>query len=217
MRLFKSFARFLRRVRWRRTLLTVVLLWLAVVLALAVAVHTYGYTDQIQEADVIIVLGAGIQRNNRPTPSHRVRTNRAAELYLEGYAESIICTGGKPWYAARSEADACREMLLERGVPDTAILLEDRSRSTEENAIYSRQIMDAHGWQTAVVVSDRYHLLRAGWLFSNVGITAYTSPSSVGYLRLHEYAWFVFRETLALQWQAVSDLLNLPFTHVPLV
>jgi uncharacterized SAM-binding protein YcdF (DUF218 family) len=207
--------RWIRKIRWRRVLLVLFGGWFALSLVLAVVVHTYGYVDHIQQADVIIVLGAGMNRNNTPSPAHRVRTNRAGELWEAGYAPYIICTGGTPGWATRSEADACRALLMERGIPESAIILEDRSRSTEENALYTREIMNAHGWQKAVLVSDRYHLFRANWLFTQMGITVYTSPSSSGYLNVPQYGWVLLREVVALEWQAVKDVFNLPFTYVP--
>jgi uncharacterized SAM-binding protein YcdF (DUF218 family) len=207
--------RWIRKIHWRRVLLVLFGLWFALSLVLAVVVHTYGYVDHVQRADVIVVLGAGMNRNNTPSPAHRVRTNRAGELWEAGYAPVIICTGGTPGWATRSEADACRELLMERGIPESAIILEDRSRSTEENALYTHEIMDAHGWKTAVLVSDRYHLFRANWLFTQLGITVYTSPSSSGYLNVPQYGWVLLREVVALEWQAVKDVFNLPFTYVP--
>ena len=180
-------------------------------LGLAIAVHSYGYQDNVTDADALIVLGAGLGRTGRPTAAQRVRSTRAAELWHEGYAPYIICTGGVPWFLTeRSEADACRDILLEQGVPDDAILLENRSRSTQENALYSRDIMEARGWRTALVVSDRYHLLRANWLFSTAGIQTATTPATVSYLRPERYAYHVAREVAALEWQAVANLLNLP-------
>lgn len=216
-RLLKTIRTLLRHVRWRRLFVRVVAAWLVISLVMGVVVHTVGYTDNAQPADVIIVLGAGLNRNNTPSPAHRSRSYRAADLWAQGFAPTIICTGGLPGWATRSEADACRELLVSRGVPEDAIVLEARSRSTEENALYSREIMTANGWQTAVVVSDRYHLLRANWLFSNAGITAYMSPASVSAFTVPRYAIQVAREVVALQWQAFSDFFNLPFTYVPLV
>ena len=209
--------RAIRRSWWGRILLALFALWFAASLLLAVAVHTYGYKDHVTDADTLIVLGAGLNRNGNPTAAQRYRTARAAVLWHEGHAPNVICTGGTPWYASRSEADACKELLLEAGVPEDAILLENRSRSTQENAIYSKEIMDAHGWTTAVVVSDRYHLLRADWLFNSAGITAVTTPSSVAYLGPFNYARNLMREVAALEWQAFANLFNLPFTHVPLL
>ncbi|MFO7321536.1 MAG: YdcF family protein [Chloroflexota bacterium] len=207
----------LRAVRWRRIILMLLAAWLVVSLGLAIAVHSYGYQDHATNADVIVVLGAGLNRNSRPTTAQRFRTRRAAELWHAGYAPYIICTGGKPYYATRSEADACKEILMAEGVPEHNILLEDQSRSTKENALYTRDIMEMNGWRTALVVSDRYHLLRANWLFNGVGIVVYTTPTTVAYLRPQQYAYYVAREVAALQWQAFNDFFNLPFTYVPIL
>ena len=53
----------------------------------------------------------------------------------------VLCTGAQADGYPRSEADACREVLMREGVPESAIWLEDESRSTEENAINSTQIL----------------------------------------------------------------------------
>ena len=163
------------------------------------------------------MLGAGLHRSGNPTPAQRMRTRRAAELWHEGRAPYIICTGGSPWYTDNSEAAACRQILMDAGVPEDVIFLEARSRSTQENALYSREIMQAHGWLTAIVVSDRYHLLRATWLFSSSGINATTTGTAASYMRPTSYARYVLREVAALQWQGVSNLLNLPYTHFPIL
>ena len=113
----------------------------------------------------------------------------------------------------RSEAEACREVLMAHGIPEDAILLEERSRSTEENALYTREIMDANGWETALVVSDGYHLLRAGWIFAQEGIPVYLSPSADPPLINHVTA--VGREVLALHWQLFKTIFNIPSTYVP--
>jgi uncharacterized SAM-binding protein YcdF (DUF218 family) len=212
----RSLLRTLRRIRWRRLILLTVAVWLVLSLGLAVAVHTYGYQDHATPADTLVVLGAGLTRSGNATAAQRYRTQRAAVLWHEGYAPNIICTGGIPWYVDRSEADACKEILMAEGVPEDVIFLENRSRSTQENALYTREIMDANGWTTAVVVSDRYHLLRANWLFHSVGIQAYTSPSSVAYLGPWTYGRNLAREVAALEWQAFANFFNLPFTYVPL-
>jgi uncharacterized SAM-binding protein YcdF (DUF218 family) len=202
-----------RRLRW--LILRLALVWLLGVALLAIFIYVYGKIDHAQEADVIVVLGAGVQRDNRPGPSLIRRSNQAATLWQKGLAAHIICSGGTPGVVRRSEADACREILVESGIPESAILLEDRSRSTEENAFYTRQVMDERGWKTAIVVSDGYHLLRATWLFNRVGITVYTSPAADPPFG----NWLVAmgRELAAFHWQAFKDMLGLPFTYVPVL
>jgi uncharacterized SAM-binding protein YcdF (DUF218 family) len=191
------------------------LIWLAVWVLLGITVLAYGGQDQAQPADVIIVLGSGLRRDNSPGPALYRRAARAAELYQHGLAPAIICTGGFTAGRSRSEADACREVLEDAGVPADVIFVEDGSRSTEENALFAHQIMRDNGWTNAVLVSDGYHLLRAQWIFSQEGIPVYPSPAASP----SRMPLFIgtLREVAALHWQAFKTLFNLPFTYVPVM
>ncbi len=188
-------------------------LWLYAVVVLLVVIDAYGRVDRAQAADVIVVLGAGLRRDNTPGPALMRRSTRAVELWQAGYAPMIVCSGGKPGNRTRSEADACAELLRGDGVPDSAILLEDTSRSTEENAIETHAILQANGWNSAVVVSDGFHLLRATRLFEQAGITVFASPAGVEPPPA-EYLVYLLREVAALHWLAFKDLFNLPITYV---
>ncbi len=189
------------------------LAWLLLMMVLMILVVTYGRVDRAQAADVIVVLGAGLRPDNRPGPALIRRAGQAAVLWQQGLAPNIICTGGVPVRSTRSEASGCRDVLMDNGVPSDAIWLEEDSHSTEENALYTYEIMNAQGWQQAIVVSDGYHLLRATLLFRQQGIPNTTSPAIDPPFDNHLI--YSVREVLALQWQAVKDILNLPFTYVP--
>lgn len=192
----------------------IVLLWLLFAAGLGAVVFSNSRVDNAEPSDVIVVLGSGLRRDNSPGPSLYRRTSKAAELYQQGIAPNIICTGGFTAGHTRSEASACAELLIGYGVPAQAITLEERSRSTLENAAYTREIMDADGWQTAVVVSDGYHLLRAGWIFQQAGINAVTSPADTD-PPAYSLLVSVAREVAALHLQALISLFNLPITYVP--
>jgi uncharacterized SAM-binding protein YcdF (DUF218 family) len=198
----------------RRLVLVGLLLWGLAVLALLVSILAFGSADQADTADVIIVLGAGLRSDNRPGPALIRRAAQGAELWQRGLAPQIICAGGLGLRRTRSEAEACAELLREAGVPDSAIIREDRSRSTEENALYTAEIMQANGWQRALVVSDGYHLLRAHWLFNQVGVTNITSPAQSP--PLGNLTTSILREIAAFHWHTFKSLLNLPVTYVPL-
>jgi len=203
-----------RAKKWIRRLLIVVGIWLGFAFVLSVIIVAYGETDHGQPADVIVVLGAGLRRDGTRGSALTRRATHAVILYEQGYADNIICSGGFPsQFIVRSEADACRELLVERGVPADAITLEEQSRSTEENAVYSKVIMEERGWQTAIVVSDPFHVFRADIIFSQFGIT-HTSSAGVS-PPLAQYVPAVMREVVALHWQLIKTILNLPYTYVP--
>jgi uncharacterized SAM-binding protein YcdF (DUF218 family) len=201
---------FLRRLR--RWLLIAFVFWLVMDLALIGAIVLYGDVDRAQSADVIVVLGAGLQGNNQPGPAMRRRTAQAAALWHEGLASQIICSGGYGYQRERSEADACAELLRAEGVPEEVIYYEDASRSTEENALYTDDLMQAQGWRTALLVSDSYHLLRATLLFNQVGIENYPSPAEDPPPGDHLRS--LVREVLALHWLLLKNLLGLEATYV---
>ncbi len=199
----------------KRILLFCLLASILYFVAFTTAIHITGTQDNARPADVIIVLGAGLRPDGRPGPALTRRSLQAADLWREGIARNVICTGGQAESFPRSEADACREILRIQGLPQSAILLEDKSRSTEENALFSTQLMAEHGWTSAVLVSDSYHMLRAGWLFTQQDVEAYASP--VPAERIHHrrsYPHSLLREFLAFHWQVLKEALNLPVTYL---
>jgi len=203
------------RRRIKRFLLFMFLAALLYFAAFASAVHFTGLQDTSQPADVIIVLGAGLREDGRPGPALTRRTRHAAALWHDGIAPLVLCTGGQSEYYPRTEAAACREILLAAGLPDEAILTEERSRSTEENAIYSKRLLDDLRLSRLVLVSDSYHMLRAGWLFGMQGIETYASPVPADRIRGPlVYPYSLVREFIAFNWQLFKDIFGIPWTHV---
>ncbi|HVU13908.1 MAG TPA: YdcF family protein [Phototrophicaceae bacterium] len=203
----------LRRIR--RIVLILLGVWLIGCVLLAGVVYVYGLTDRAQPEDVIIVLGSGLAPDLSPSPGLIRRADHAADLWKAHYAPQIICSGGYTSSPQRSEADGCAQVLQADGVPAAAIILEKHSRSTEENAFYSRQIMAAHGWKKALVVSDGFHLLRATWIFAQQGVAMTTSPCALPPFFTEVYD--LGREVVGLHWQLFKSALNLPITYVPWV
>lgn len=196
-----------------RWLLIVGALWSAFGGVLMGYIYSYGQVDRAQKADVIVVLGSGLIRGYQIGPSLYLRTRHSARLYHQGYALYVLCTGGQGPREKRSEASACAEALhYEFGVPKSAILLEELSRSTEENAIESQKVMAQQGFNSALVVTQGYHILRAEYLFKRYGITASFSPvPDDPYNRTSA----LVREVVAWHWQIFKDALGLPITYFP--
>ena len=209
--------RFLHSARWRavwrplsRALLALEVIGVLVLIALGAVIARYGAHDHAAPADLIVVLGGGQGGTER-------RTEHGVALYRQGYAPVLLCSGGAVTPRDIAEANRCAAAALEAGVPADAILTELESRSTEENAIAAQAIMQAHGWDTALIVTDDYHLWRAHWLFERQGIHTYASPAQIttGPLGTVEEARAVVREVLAVGWYVGKQLLGLPYTDFP--
>ncbi len=112
--------------------------------------------------DAIVVAGCRVYPAGEPSPALRRRTERAVALWREEKAPVIVFTGGvgrNPPSEARVASDVARAM----GVPDEALLLEDRSTSTEENARLAATLIDA---RRVLVVTDSYHVFRTRRVFA---------------------------------------------------
>ena len=126
--------------------------------------HALGIRPDVQHADVIVVLGGG----------DGDRARYAAELYHQGLADHLIATGSPVG------SDAGAVALTNEGVPRSAIVLANGTQSTREDAEMTRTLIQAHGWKTALLVTDPYHIRRATWTFrtdfEGDGIQVYPAP-----------------------------------------
>jgi uncharacterized SAM-binding protein YcdF (DUF218 family) len=137
-----------------------------------------GGRDDARPADVIVVLGAA-QYNGTPSPLFEARLEHAVRLFENGIAPVLVVTGGKGRPEdVTTEAATARAYALAHGVPDEAILVEDESRTTlEQLATVGRMLRD-RGLGTAVLVSDRTHMLRSLRIARDQGFEAYGSPTT---------------------------------------
>jgi uncharacterized SAM-binding protein YcdF (DUF218 family) len=158
----------------------------------------YGNVDEKQDADVIIVLGAAAYESG-VTPVFAERINHAADLLKQGYADQIILTGGVAEGNSVSDAWIASQYAMEIGISEDDLILEEESAYTYENMKYSKEIMDANGFETAIIVSDPLHMKRAMVMAKDNGIRAYSSPTpSTRYISLETKLPFLFRETWVL-------------------
>ena len=136
-----------------------------------------GNRDERQSADAIVVLGAA-QYNGRPSAILRARVDHAIDLYDAGLARWIVFSGGKAQGDATTEAATGRQIAIDRGVPASAILVEDRGRTTLESIRGVAGVLAEHDLKTALFVSDRTHMLRVLKIARDQGITAWGSPTA---------------------------------------
>jgi uncharacterized SAM-binding protein YcdF (DUF218 family) len=125
-----------------------------------------------RKADVAIVLGAAVW-GEQPSPGLRERLNQALTLYRRGYAPYLLVTGGLGEGKKVDEATVMKRYLVEQGVPEERILLENQAHDTYENLQFSKQLMEQHDLRTALIVSHGYHLARALEMAQSLDMTAY--------------------------------------------
>ena len=92
------------------------------------------------EKPYAIVLGAAVWPGGAPSPTLIRRAATAAALWHAGAVGGIVATGGVGRHPP-SEAELIRLLLAERGVPERAVLIEDRSHTTLENLANARALL----------------------------------------------------------------------------
>ena len=122
------------------SIITIILAILIAIVYTAVSVWKHGEKDEKQTADVAIVLGAALSYNT-VSPVYRERINHAITLYNEGYVKYVILTGGTGEGNIYSDAFIAMEYARSKGLPEEAVILEEKSTVTEENIIFSKEIM----------------------------------------------------------------------------
>lgn len=116
----------------------------------------------------VIILGAGLI-GDRVTPLLAGRIDRALEAYRAASSARLIPSGGQGPDEEVAEAVAMRNYLLEQGVPEEHIILEDRATTTLENLRYSKELMEDPKAPVYVATSD-YHVYRAAVFMKRVGL-----------------------------------------------
>jgi len=181
----------------RRILTIVVVATFALWIASATAVLVWSSRDEAQPAQAIVVLGAA-QYAGKPSPVLRARLDHGLDLWNRHLASLLILTGGTGAGDTTSEAAVGRTYARKRGVPDSAILIENAGRTTSESMRAVAGMLEVHGLTTALLVSDPFHMLRLRILARRFGFTPYTSPTQTSPISPNREArWkYIFSESL---------------------
>ena len=141
--------------------------------------------EAVPVEQAIVVLGGYL---HSPNALHRDadlkdagdRLFEGLRLYRAGKAPLIVLTGGNISFLGKDElpeAAAARDVLIEWGVPAAAIVVEDQSRNTEENASYTRRIVHARGIRRILLVTSAFHMPRARAVFRKTGFEVTPVPT----------------------------------------
>lgn len=140
-------------------------------------IEHYANTDEARPANAIVIFGAA-EYDGRPSPVLRARLEQGLLLYKKGLAPLIITLGGSG-DPQHSEGGVGQNFLMAQGVPESRIIAETQSRSTDESVRRLAAIAEANNIHSIVAVSDGTHLFRIHQVCESYGLTVYTSPRAV--------------------------------------
>lgn len=126
-------------------------------------------------ADAVVVLGAKVDASGNAGAAIRRRVAHAVRVVTERRIEVLLLSGGNGG-PGPSEAAVMHRLALEHGIPGDQIVIEDRSRNTFENGVYTGRIIKDRGWRRIVLVTDDWHMRRALYVFRRLGLEAGGDP-----------------------------------------
>ena len=199
-----GFFRRLLHPRWLRRLVSCVIAVCMTAILVTVGRMALAAADRPAQGQecTVVVLGCQVFPDGHPSLMLRGRI-QAAYRYLTDHPEAVcIASGGQNGSEPVSEAQCIRDTLVSMGIAPERILLEDRSRSTEENLAFSARLIAERGLPTAVAVaSDNFHQLRAAIWAQRSGLTPYSDGCASPWFLTAGY-WA--RETAALLYMLVT-------------
>lgn len=194
--LLHFYDRFRERVpiRLEVTVVTIVAALFAVFVIVETAMGLNFFSLKKQSADYVIVLGAQV-KGRALSRSLEYRLEKALE-YARVHSNTVfVLSGGKGPGEDVSEARAMYEYLLDHGVPDYQMILEENSHSTYENLVFSKMLIDERerGRRAMIrkvmadagylvppdeevtirvgIVTSNFHVLRAKGIAKKIGIS----------------------------------------------
>jgi uncharacterized SAM-binding protein YcdF (DUF218 family) len=144
--------------------------------------------------DAIVVLGGGINEKGslRPTDEpnflSRNRTTCGVDLYQQGYAPTLVLTGGDARVFGRGPqvADEMKRWAVRLGVPESATKIDTEARNTYENATGTKRLI---GPALILLVSSASHLPRAVPVFTKQGFRVTPAPCDYVAQNLPREGW----------------------------
>jgi len=181
-----------------RVFAAAVLAALLVVTSTALAIWWNARQDSRAASDAIVVLGSA-QYNGVPSSIFAARLEHAKKLYDGGVAPVIVTVGGKKSGDQFTEAEAGRDYLANEGIPSRALLAVPQGVDTLESMRAVSAAFAERSWQSAVLVTDPWHAMRAERMAEDSGIEVQSSPTRQGpavQTRATQFR-YILRETAA--------------------
>jgi vancomycin permeability regulator SanA len=156
----------------------------------------FGMTDYRRPADVVVVFGARVYADGRPSQALADRVRTGCSLYREGLVHKVILSGG-PGDGDVHETEGMRRMALRLGVRAEDILVDEQGLNTQATVENTCETFNTHRLPRVIAVSHFYHLPRVKMAYQRHGREVYTVPAHETY-RLTALPIYMMREIAAL-------------------
>jgi SanA protein len=163
---------------------------------LVTGLYAAGRVVELEESPsrrVAIVFGAGLRRDGTPTTILRDRVETAVRLYFDGKVEKILMSGDNR-FDYYNEPESMRQYALSLGAPADAIALDYAGRRTYDTCYRAKAIF---GVESALLVSQKFHLPRALFLCNRLGLDAVGVQANQRRYRDRALLIWTLREQLA--------------------
>jgi uncharacterized SAM-binding protein YcdF (DUF218 family) len=124
--------------------------------------------------NAIVCLGGNVEMSGEPGLHARLRTDKAISLYKKNVAPVIIFCGKHSTFRkansrSKTEAQAMADYAFVQGVPRSAMILEEESKRTVENAKYLfENIIEPKNWKNILIITSRFHIFRTQLIFRKI-------------------------------------------------
>jgi len=159
-------------------------------------------------AEIAVVLSGGRYGDGSLNEASLERTIAGVRLYYERRVSRLLFAGGP--CCGRSASALMANLATELGVPREAILLEEQSSRTYDNALNSAALLRRNELRSVILVTSQLHMLRAKLAFAAAGVTVYPVLASKKDLSLVSSA----AERISLLHDAVHEYLGLALYRV---
>lgn len=164
-----------------KTLLGIFIIVLISIVIIEGLILFEGFRTSNEEVDYVIVLGARLY-GDIPSPALLERLKVAKDYLLENEDVTVVVSGGQGPDESISEALAMSKYLMNNGVGNNRIIMEDKSTSTFENLRFSLEKIkeqDNRNNIEVLIATNKYHVFRAKFLARRLGMEPYGLPAKI--------------------------------------
>ena len=183
-----------------KVLLYILLVILLLIVLYAIIILIAGLSFNTNNCDYLVILGCALN-NNKPINSMYYRIDRAYKYLLNNSKCKIIVSGGITGRNTISEAEVMKELLINKGIDQNRIILEDKSLTTIQNIEFVNKIIKTNS--KVVLCSNNYHTFRAKLIARCFGLKFKSIVCKsdilelINHLLIEEY--FVVKDTISLK------------------